>query len=588
VLLVDFDLEAPGITSFGPFAECAASPGIIDYVSQYLSAGEAPNASRFLHRCGGSSAMKGEMWLMPAGRQDAGYGARLTSIDWNDLYEHHQGYLMFEDLKQQWKDLVDPDYVFIDSRTGHTDVGGICTRQLPNAVVLLFVPNKQNITGLKTIVESVRAEQGRVNRRIDLHFVPSDVPDLDDEEGTLQAWIEESKKQLGYEAPSGIIHHYDSMALLDQVVFTVERSRSQLAREYCSLVGSIVSQNLEDREGALATLVCLRKTLANTGAASQDKPVTGMIESALQEIAAHHEHDGELLFQMALIRERMGDAKAAVLALDAAIEAGNAAPEAYIARAAAHRALSHRDDAAKDLLRVLNSDRAAEPDVLTAIFGLRDVAPDAIAPGIENSPAIVNKGPDSLGLMASAMLITRAGAEVAERLTRKVLADPAASSRAHEVARVTLSLSLIARQQFAEACELLVEHISRPDRWVQDLFNYSAAKWGMTGKPDAQMFAAVLERAREAKDALSPNYCQGLAMAACVAGDNAEAHRYIGLARRLLMANPRTQFSAWRYLEVDAPVFLEDLNAIEHWLVRGRGAPLFIAPGKQGAHASPQ
>ncbi len=61
------------------------------------------------------------------------------------MYENQHGYLFFEDTKLQWEESIKPDYVLIDSRTGHTDVGGICTRQFADAVVLMFAPNKQNL-----------------------------------------------------------------------------------------------------------------------------------------------------------------------------------------------------------------------------------------------------------------------------------------------------------------------------------------------------------------------------------------------------------------------------------------------------------
>jgi hypothetical protein len=40
----------------------------------------------------------------------------------------------------QWEETLKPDYVLIDSRTGHSEIGGICTRQLPHTVVVLFIP----------------------------------------------------------------------------------------------------------------------------------------------------------------------------------------------------------------------------------------------------------------------------------------------------------------------------------------------------------------------------------------------------------------------------------------------------------------
>jgi hypothetical protein len=104
---------------------------------------------------------------MPAGVQDVQYSNRLNSIDWLALYSELSGFLMFEDLKQQWAKLRF-DYVLVDSCTGHTDVGGICTRQLPDAVVLLFFPNDQNISGLREIAEnSVTAQVQRTRESND-------------------------------------------------------------------------------------------------------------------------------------------------------------------------------------------------------------------------------------------------------------------------------------------------------------------------------------------------------------------------------------------------------------------------------------
>jgi len=54
-----------------------------------------------------------------------------------------------------------PDYVLIDSRTGHSDVSGICTRQLPDSVVILFFPTDQNLRGLPKVVDDVRSEKKR-------------------------------------------------------------------------------------------------------------------------------------------------------------------------------------------------------------------------------------------------------------------------------------------------------------------------------------------------------------------------------------------------------------------------------------------
>jgi hypothetical protein len=43
-------------------------------------------------------------------------------------------------------------YVLIDSRTGVTDTSGICTRLMPEKLVVVFAPNAQNLDGLQDVV----------------------------------------------------------------------------------------------------------------------------------------------------------------------------------------------------------------------------------------------------------------------------------------------------------------------------------------------------------------------------------------------------------------------------------------------------
>ena len=198
VLVVDFDLEAPGIRadrwdraqadSDAEFRSDGdtSHEGIVEYVAKYLDDDlRVPDVKGYIVDVTPSKC-QGRLALMPAGVDDETYGARLGRIDWNDLYQSHDGYIMFEDTRAQWADLG-YDYVLLDSRTGYTDVGGICTRHLPDAVVTLFRPEGQSLAGMKEIVEAVRAEEPNHRRRndIELHFVMTGIPDADDDEGIL-------------------------------------------------------------------------------------------------------------------------------------------------------------------------------------------------------------------------------------------------------------------------------------------------------------------------------------------------------------------------------------------------------------------
>ena len=254
VLVVDFDLEAPGLESFNLPLPRGKKKGIVDYVRNYLKTNSAPSIEPYLYKVGLDSKLTGELCMMPAGDRSRGYNQRLLSIDWHNLYERRDGYLLFENLKAQWKKYLNPDYVLIDSRTGYTDVGEICTRQLPDAVVFMYFPNEQNLSGLSRIVRKIRDDVSKRNKNLQFYFVPSNVPDFDDENRILRKRLKEFKRNLDFDEVTTTIHHYPSLSLLNQELFTIKRPKSRLAAEYRLLTEKIQQPNLKDRESAISFL----------------------------------------------------------------------------------------------------------------------------------------------------------------------------------------------------------------------------------------------------------------------------------------------------------------------------------------------
>ncbi len=240
VLAVDFDLEAPGLDTFPLLRPDPPVRGLVDFVHEYLESDRAPDVGDFL----GRSPTVDNLWIMPSGADHGGYAASFGEMDWGALFERREGYLLFEDLKAQWQKTLDPDYVLIDSRTGFADTVGICTRHLPDAVTVLFFPNAQNLRGLTKIVGDIRSEAERPReKKIALHFVMSNVPDLDDENDILVDIKARFQKDLAFDQEPQIVHRYDSLSLLNQMVFAQERPKSRLAREYAALADAIVEGN---------------------------------------------------------------------------------------------------------------------------------------------------------------------------------------------------------------------------------------------------------------------------------------------------------------------------------------------------------
>ena len=250
VLIVDFDLEAPGLDTFGLGLSPRTSRGIVEYVVDYLAMDHAPDLERYLSEANGIGDSGGKLWMMPAGRRSTSYAATLGRINWKDLYAQHDGFLLFENLKQQWRQVVNPDHVLLDCSAGYTDAGGICTRQLPDTVFVFLVPDAQNSQGLKKIVTDIRKENNSSNssryRYIDLRFVVSNVPYMDDEERVFDVHIDQYQEHLGF-TTYDTISRYDSFDFLQQKIFVNSRPRSRVARDYRSISHSFFGYEGEDQ-----------------------------------------------------------------------------------------------------------------------------------------------------------------------------------------------------------------------------------------------------------------------------------------------------------------------------------------------------
>ena len=558
VLAVDFDLEAPGLDTFDVLRPCSVPSGIVDFVSEYLATGEAPDVERFVAR----SATVDGLWIMPSGSQQ-GYAASFGEIDWNDLYEQHSGYLLFEDLKEQWRKIIQPDYVLIDSRTGHTDTCGICTRQLPDAVTLLFFPNEQNLRGLAKVVRDIRAEGD-----IDTHFVMSNVPDLDDEDDILERMLARFTAELDMKDEPQVIHRYDSLSLLNQVVFTQDRPKSRLSQEYGGVVDQIVRANVEDEEGALHYI--------NEVEDSFDPPHD--MDEKLTKIEEHHAKNGQVLFRLgAWARNERNWLRARSL-LDRAVDLGNHTPQCLFARA---RVLQHIGDyagARADARRVL-SESNLPPQIVRGAIGLGadDVSEDA-----GELPAVTTMDGWRkvwLGTQLERDGQTRASVSVLRSVLRTV-----DETKLRDRATAQLSLLLIAIGNLDEACKLLGSNGAVPSAMdvevgddaappVQVAFNYGMATWGRTGEVPREVFERVVSLNKADSDAVpGANYLQCMAVAYWAVGEIDEALEFARRAKRIAEETLRPTFSCWRYRTTSTQDFLQDTDSIMRMIAGEAGA----------------
>lgn len=569
VLVVDFDLEAPGLPSYELFKCAAGRPGVVDYVAAYVETAASPNVADYISEC-----EPGKIWLMGAGDYTSErYSARLASIDWQDLYENHEGFLMFEDLKQQWVEYQGHgfDYVLVDSRTGHTDVGGICTRQLPDAVVVMFLPNDQNISGLDPIVSAIRREAGTPReKKITLHFCPSNVPDLDDEQNILQDLLDRSEEKLGYKRTAAVIHHYASLQLLNQVPFAQARPNSRLAKEYKELTTAITASNYEDKDGATVALQRIRAAFRRARE-ERSNEVLSELSEATRAIRRHHSADPEIAWLLAQVYAEMRSHEDEIAALTVAIDGGYRVEAARLARATTYMQLSDQEHAAEDFRAILMSSSATGFEVAPAVDMLRTVTTvDDWLSTVTACPTLDRLEPAAAAIVASGLMTERRALPLALPIWSGIQASRTATASQKDSARVQRILCLIGTGAFSSA----LGAISRSRKKVvssdaiEDVFNYGVAEWGDKRVAPVDLFKRVLELAHGETSERGSNFHQCLALAHHVVGEPSKVTAELALARETARTRGR-EFSCWSYLEIGRRDLLNDIREMERSLAGG-------------------
>jgi formylglycine-generating enzyme required for sulfatase activity len=204
VVMVDWDLEAPGLESFffppgAELEEIHGQLGLIDLLLSYQrlfprvqdalnraeelsDSAELPTAENdrrklsakvrvlddflppldvALHQIAGSAqpaTTKGALLLLSAGWRSGKrfpiYAQAVQEFAWDGFYQRFEGQAYFEWMRRQLQ--KDDAIVLIDSRTGVTEMGGVCTRQMADVVVIFSAPNLQNLEGMTEMAASFR------------------------------------------------------------------------------------------------------------------------------------------------------------------------------------------------------------------------------------------------------------------------------------------------------------------------------------------------------------------------------------------------------------------------------------------------
>ncbi len=204
VLIVDWDLEAPGLEFFFQkylrigLESVLQKEGVLNLLYKFLDgqidASKVPDLQNYLVEIEVPDS-NAPLHFFTAGKRDEEYTTRVSSLDLEVFYEKDGGYFL-ETLREHWKQTY--DFVLIDSRTGITDIGGICTIQLPDILVLLFTATEQSLQGIVNIAQrTVVARQNLPVNRLSLLCLPVPCKFDDREEFKLSKyWLKRFAEEL--------------------------------------------------------------------------------------------------------------------------------------------------------------------------------------------------------------------------------------------------------------------------------------------------------------------------------------------------------------------------------------------------------
>jgi WD40 repeat protein/MinD-like ATPase involved in chromosome partitioning or flagellar assembly len=178
VLMVDWDLEAPGLEKFFPIdhKEFYDRKGVIDLLldykelmAHYVKFNEDDDLDSlpfdrpeqfFFDIYPDNQRSAGKLLLLSAGKREENkfseYASRVKNFDWKNFYEVWAGDAYIEWLRCQFERVA--DVILIDSRTGISEIG-VCTYQFADVIIMFTSANQQSLEGTLNMLSAFKRRE---------------------------------------------------------------------------------------------------------------------------------------------------------------------------------------------------------------------------------------------------------------------------------------------------------------------------------------------------------------------------------------------------------------------------------------------
>jgi MinD-like ATPase involved in chromosome partitioning or flagellar assembly len=192
VAMIDFDLEAPGLSFMFPADQNDTTTyGVLDYIYPRYAIPNAnePKIAECIRQI--DIPTRGELYLIPAGVNDENYIHRLADLSIRSMY--HQEVNPLHQLLKEVKEYLDPDIILIDARTGFTEMGAIALFDQTDLGILCFSPTNQSFSGLQWVVKAA-SKQRSYQGIPDLRFLLTPIPAVD--QSLQKTWLADTAEWI--------------------------------------------------------------------------------------------------------------------------------------------------------------------------------------------------------------------------------------------------------------------------------------------------------------------------------------------------------------------------------------------------------
>lgn len=163
IVMIDFDLEAPGVASIFP-DESISQYGLLDYLIESSVYGNELQIDEYMYNVSDYCHVNqdgGEIYVIPAYGKIVDNNAELYRkclMRFNlDMPVYMESSTPIDGLLKKIDAFIKPDYIFIDTRSGFHQIGGITLSRYSDMAVLFFYGSRQNVEGMKMVLPALKS-----------------------------------------------------------------------------------------------------------------------------------------------------------------------------------------------------------------------------------------------------------------------------------------------------------------------------------------------------------------------------------------------------------------------------------------------